>query len=45
MDGMYVRASLGFDLTELKNLSGLKGWAKRDGEAITEIFIGIGVHY
>lgn len=45
MRSIYVRASLGFDLTELKNLSGLKGWAKRDGEAITEIFIGIGVHY
>ena len=45
MRSIYVRASLGFDLTELKNLSGLKGYAKRDGESITEIFIGIGVHY
>ena len=45
MRSIYVRASLGFDLTELKNLSGLSGTAKRDGEAITEIFIGIGVHY
>lgn len=42
---IYVRASLGFDLTELKNLSGLKGQARRDGEEITEIFIGIGLHY
>lgn len=45
MRSIYVRASLGFDLTELKNLSGLSGKAKRDGESITEIFIGIGVHY
>lgn len=45
MRSIYVRASLGFDLTELKNLSGLKGKAKRDGESITEIFVGIGVHY
>ena len=45
MRSIYVRASLGFDLMELKNLSGLKGEAKRDGESITEIFIGIGVHY
>ena len=45
MRSIYVRASLGFDLAELKNLSGLNGRAKRDGEPITEIFIGIGVHY
>lgn len=45
MRSIYVRASLGFDLTELKNLSGLSGRAKRDGEPITEIFVGIGVHY
>jgi len=45
MRSIYVRASLGVDLTELKNLSGLKGRANRDGEAITEIFIGIGLHY
>ena len=45
MRSIYVRASLGFDLTELKNLSGIKGRAKRDGEAITEIFVGIGLHY
>ena len=47
MRSIYVRASLGFDLMELKNLSGLKlrGRSKRDGESITEIFIGIGLHY
>jgi len=45
MRSIYVRASLGFDLTELKNLSGLGGRAKRDGESITEIFVGIGLHY
>ena len=47
MRSIYVRASLGVDLTEVKNLSGLtlRGKAKRDGESITEIFIGIGVHY
>ena len=45
MRSIYVRASLGVDLREVKNLSGLKGKAKRDGESITEIFIGIGVHY
>lgn len=45
MRSIYVRASVGFDLTELKNLSGLNGRANRDGEAISEIFIGIGLHY
>ncbi len=43
-----VRASLGFDLKELKNVPGLnklKGTAKRDGNRISEIFIGIGLHY
>ena len=47
MRSIYVRASLGVDLTELKNLSGFKGGglARRDGESITEIFIGIGLHY
>ena len=40
MRSIYVRASLGVDLTEVKNLSGLtlRGKAKRDGESITEIF-------
>lgn len=45
---IYVRASLGFDLRELKNVPGLlkrKGIAKRDGRQISEIFIGIGLHY
>lgn len=48
MRSIYVRASLGIDLSELKNVPGLnkiKGRAKRDGESISEIFIGIGVHY
>ena len=45
MRSIYVRASVGFDLTELKNLSGLSGRANRDGESISEIFIGIGLHY
>ena len=46
MRSIYVRASLGVDLAELKNLSGFKGGqARRDGESITEIFIGIGLHY
>ena len=48
MRSIYVRASIGLDLAELKNVPGLnklRGRAKRDGEAISEIFIGIGVHY
>lgn len=48
MRSIYVRASVGFDLMELKNVPGinkLKGKAKRDGQPISEIFIGIGVHY
>ncbi|MEL3906169.1 MAG: hypothetical protein P1P65_03930 [Treponema sp.] len=48
MRSIYVRASAGFDLAELKNVPGInkiRGRAKRDGESITEIFIGIGVHY
>lgn len=48
MRSIYVRASVGFDLAELKNVPGFNkigGRAKRDGEPISEIFIGIGVHY
>jgi len=45
MRSIYVRASVGFDLRELKNLSGLSGSASRDGSSITEVFIGIGLHY
>lgn len=45
MRSIYVRASVGFDLRELKNLSGLSGSANRDGSSITEVFIGIGLHY
>lgn len=45
---IYVRASLGFDLLELKNVPGIlkvSGTATRDGKGISEIFIGIGLHY
>lgn len=48
MRSIYVRASVGLDLAELKNVPGLnklKGRAKRDGAPISEIFIGIGTHY
>jgi len=48
MRSIYVRASIGFDLSELKNVPGpnkIDGRAKRDGESVSEIFIGIGVHY
>ncbi|MGP1520598.1 MAG: hypothetical protein ACTTIZ_03710 [Treponema sp.] len=48
MRSIYFRISLGFDLTELKNVKGINkigGIAKRDNEAISEIFIGIGLHY
>jgi len=48
MRSIYFRISLGFDLSELKNVKGLNkigGKAKRDGDAISEIFIGIGHHY
>ena len=45
MRSIYVRASVGFEMRELKNLSGLSGSASRDGSSITEVFIGIGLHY
>jgi len=48
MRSIYFRISLGFDLSELKNVKGFNkigGLAKRDNEAISEIFIGIGLHY
>lgn len=48
MRSIYFRISLGFDLSELKNVKGINkigGLAKRDDEAISEIFIGIGLHY
>ena len=48
MRSIYFRISVGFDLTELKNVAGINkigGIAKRDGKPISEIFIGIGLHY
>lgn len=48
MRSIYFRVSLGFDLTELKNVKGLNkigGIAQRDEKPISEIFIGIGLHY
>ncbi len=45
---VYGRISVGYDLSELKNVKGLrksKGKAVRDGESIAEIFIGLGFHY
>ena len=48
MRSIYFRISLGFDLSELKNVKGINkigGIAVRDDEAISEIFIGIGLHY
>lgn len=48
MRSIYFRTSFGFDLSELQNVRGLNklgGKAKRDGHAISEIFIGIGHHY
>jgi hypothetical protein len=45
---IYVRASFGFDLRELKNVPGLiklEGIATRDGERMSEVFLGIGLHY
>lgn len=45
---MYLRASIGFDLLELKNLPKITNTnvnSKRDGLPITEIFIGLGLHY
>ena len=48
MRSIYFRVSLGFDLCELQNVKGLNkigGKAKRDGDVISEIFIGIGHHY
>lgn len=48
MRSIYFRGSIGFDLSELKNVKGINkisGIAKRDGMSISEIFIGIGLHY
>lgn len=48
MRSIYARVSLGYDLSELKNVKGFfkgKGTALRDGQPISEIFIGIGLHY
>lgn len=48
MRSIYFRISLGFDLSELKNVKGINkiaGIAKRDNEGISEIFIGVGLHY
>lgn len=42
MRSIYARISYGHDLREIKNES---GYAKRDGKPVSEIFIGIGLHY
>ncbi|UTC75257.1 hypothetical protein E4O03_00565 [Treponema sp. OMZ 792] len=42
MRSIYARISYGHDLREIKNR---KGYAKRDGGPVSEIFIGIGLHY
>ena len=42
MRSIYARISYGHDLREIKNR---KGYAKRDGRPVSEIFIGIGLHY
>lgn len=44
MRSICVRASIGWNLTEIKNIKE-NGVAKRDGESVIEIFIGIGLHY
>lgn len=45
MRSIYARASVGFDLTEVINQGSLSGNADRDGEAIREYSIGIGLYY
>lgn len=48
MRSVYGRVSMGWDLTELKNIKTLskrKGIALRDGDSVFELFIGIGLHY
>ncbi|UTC66399.1 MULTISPECIES: hypothetical protein [unclassified Treponema] len=42
MRSIYARISYGHDLREIKNKTGR---AKRDGRPVSEIFIGIGLHY
>jgi len=42
MRSIYARISYGHDLREIKNKD---GYAKRDGRPVSEIFIGIGLHY
>ncbi len=42
MRSIYARISYGHDLREIKNKD---GYAKRDGKPVSEIFIGIGLHY
>lgn len=45
MRSIYARASVGFDLSEVINNGSLSGEAERDGEAIREYSIGIGLYY
>lgn len=42
MRSIYARISYGHDLREIQQR---KGSAKRDGKPVSEIFIGIGLHY
>ena len=42
MRSIYTRISYGHDLREINNKD---GYAKRDGKPVSEIFIGIGLHY
>ncbi len=45
MRSIFVRASVGFDLTEVIERGKLTGNAKRDGESVHELFIGLGLQY
>lgn len=45
MRSIYGRVSVGFDLEQAMRSGSLSGYAERDGEAIRELFFGIGLHY
>ncbi len=45
MRSIYGRISVGYDLEHVITTGSLSGYAERDGEAVREMFFGIGLHY
>lgn len=45
MRSIYGRISVGYDLEHVLTTGSLSGYSDRDGKAVREMFLGIGLHY